>query len=69
MDLHSYAKKCDEIRKDFKKLIASQDNSEVDAMLEKYEFYIENSYKINVYTRKETFLIFKNKKELIFNLF
>lgn len=54
-DIHSYAKKCDQIRMDFKKLRAAEDIKEVDSVLEKYEFYIENSYKINVYTRKKFF--------------
>ncbi len=51
MDLHSYSKACSEIRKDFKKLINSKDEKQVDSLLEKYEFFIENSYKINVYNR------------------
>ena len=53
MDLHSYTKTCGNIRKDFKKLINSKDENEVNSMLEKYEFYIENSYKINAYTRNK----------------
>ena len=51
-DIHSYAKKCEQIRNDFKKLMAVEDIKEVDSTLEKYEFFIENTYKINVYTRK-----------------
>jgi len=63
-DLHSYTKKCEAIRNDFKQLKASEDMKEVDSLLEKYEFYIENSYKINVYTRK---IFFKKALTLILN--
>ena len=51
MDLHSYTKTCSNIRTDFKNLINSKDEKEVNDMLEKYEFYIESSYKVNAYTR------------------
>jgi len=51
MDLHSYTKLCSNIRNDFKKLINEKDENKVNSMLEKYEFFIENSYKVNVYTR------------------
>ncbi len=50
-DLHSYAKKCEQIRNDFKQLKNAEEIKEVDSTLEKYEFFIENTYKINVYTR------------------
>lgn len=56
IDLHSYTKKCAAIREDFKKLKNVEDVKVIDEMLEKYEFYIENSYQINVYTRKKFFL-------------
>lgn len=61
-DLHSYAKKCEQIRNDFKQIRTAQDIKEVDSLLEKYEFFIENTYKINVYTRKYSliFHIFVN---------
>ncbi len=58
-DLHSYAKKCEAIRNDFKKLKEEHSMKEVDSTLEKYEFYIENSYKLNVYTRKEFYFTIK----------
>jgi hypothetical protein len=51
MDLHSYSIACANIRNDFKKLINSKDEKQVDSTLEKYEFFIESSYKVNVYTR------------------
>ena len=60
MDLHSYTKTCASIRNDFKKLINSKDEKEVNSMLEKYEFYIESSYKVNAYTRNYTFSLINN---------
>lgn len=69
MDLHSYAKTCSNIRNDFKKLLNSKDENEVNSMLEKYEFYIENSYKVNAYTRKINYELnkFIIKKRIKYN--
>jgi hypothetical protein len=45
-DIHSYAAKKRLIREDFEKLKNANDEKVVNDTLEKYEFYIENTYSV-----------------------
>jgi hypothetical protein len=51
-DLHSYAERMREMRKDFDKLKHAKTEKEVDETLEKYEQFIEFTYSASVWTRK-----------------
>ena len=51
-DLHTYASKMRELKTDFEKLKNVKTEKEVDDVLEKYEQFIEYTYKVNPWNRK-----------------
>ncbi len=50
-DIHSYAHKMQELRKDFEKMKTAKSETEVDEHLEKYEQFIEFTYTEIPWTR------------------
>ena len=50
-DIHTFATKMRELREDFERLKTVKDEKEVDATLEKYERFIEYTYKVGPWTR------------------
>ena len=53
VDLHSYAAQMRQLRNDFEKLKTAKDENEVNATLEKYERFVEYTYKVGPWTRKK----------------
>jgi len=51
-DVHSFAHKMQELRKDFQKLKTANSDKEVNDLLEKYEQFIEFTYTEVPWTRK-----------------
>ena len=51
-DVHSLAHKRRQIREEFEKLKTETDVTQVDRVLEKWEFYIEYNYRVNPFTSK-----------------
>ena len=51
-DIHSFAHKMQELRKDFEKMKLAKTEAEVDNLLEKYEQFIEFTYTEIPWTRK-----------------
>jgi len=51
-DIHSFAHKMQELRKDFEKMKSAKSEAEVDNLLEKYEQFIEFTYTEVPWTRK-----------------
>jgi hypothetical protein len=60
-DVHSFAHKMQELRKDFHKLKTANSEKEVNDLLEKYEQFIEFTYTEVPWTRKFLY-IYKNLK-------
>jgi|LauGreDrversion4_2_1035121.scaffolds.fasta_scaffold1135981_2 hypothetical protein len=56
-DIHSYAAKMRELRSDFDKLKTAKSEKEVDQMIEKYERFIELTYKANPWTRNNELIL------------
>jgi hypothetical protein len=54
-NIHSYADKMRTLREDFNRLKEAKTEKEVDSMLEKYEQFIEYSYQVNPWSRKNKF--------------
>ena len=50
-DLHSYAERRRELREDFEKLKSAKNDEEVDQMLEKYELFIEYTFRAGPWNR------------------
>ena len=51
-DIHSFAHKMQELRKDFEKMKSAKSEGEVENLLEKYEQFIEFTYTEIPWTRK-----------------
>ena len=51
-DIHSFAHKMQELRKDFEKMKSAKSEAEVESLLEKYEQFIEFTYTEVPWTRK-----------------
>jgi hypothetical protein len=51
-DLHTYAARMRNLREDFESLKNAKSEKEVEDMLEKYEQFIEYTYKVGPWTRK-----------------
>lgn len=55
-DLHTYVEKRRQLKEDFAKLRNAKAEEEVNNMLEKYEFFMENTYTPGPLTRINIFL-------------
>jgi hypothetical protein len=56
-DIHSYSTKMRELRHDFEKLKTANDEKEVDNIIEKYERFMELTYKVTPWTRNYNLIL------------
>lgn len=63
-DLHSYAARMRELREDFDKIKTAKSEKEVDDMLEKYEQFIEYTYKVGPWTHDNVSYEWRHAKGL-----